>query len=817
VVREQELAARQFGRAMSLLELGDLAGAEHLLRESLSLSPKRLSLFVNLSHVLNLQSKFHEAFEVASRGLLHHPDSADLVFNLGTAALGDGIPSAARGPLERISASSPNLPQIHRLLAQVYDRCGDLPAALRSYESVVSLDPSDHGSIANAGAIANDLRDYKRAHALTLRALSMVPESGYLISNLGVALLGLGKHEEAVSMHQRCVQLLPLYAEGWFNLGSALNKLRRFEDAKSAVQRGLDLKPESPVGWSNLGAAYAGLRRFDRAIECQERALKIDGSYSAALANIGGCLSLMGRAREAIGHYERFVLLDDSRADVWQDMGDCHLEIRNFESAIRCYERSADLGGEDNLGFASALYARMFIHDWHNFEQSIVELRKRLQQGDMCVHAFASLGLLDAPEMHRKLAEAIQLRKLSSNSTAKAPLGDESRPDEESLQTHQRLTVSDSTGRRTRIGYFSADFNDHAVSRLCIGLWEAHNKDSYEIHAFSFRQIPDSSMGKRIVEIFDRVHSVSELSDDEVAELSRKLGIDIAVDLSGFTSGCRPEIFSHEPAPVVFNFLGYPGTLGGASHHYIVADSFIIPEGFEGNYSEKIIRLDISYQPNDPTREVEVMPIPEMDARRDRFKFGCFNNSYKITPDVFDTWLEILASCSGSDLYLLESNPSATLALLARCSARGVDQSRLIFLPRAPLGVHLYRTSLLDVFLDTAPYNAHTTASDALWVGVPVLTLPGRSFASRVAGSLLTHMGLGWCVANSRAEYLEKARQLYSDTERLASLKSQIGFRNARSPLFDSARYAKSFEAAVSAAHTRAVKGLPPADINIKR
>jgi predicted O-linked N-acetylglucosamine transferase (SPINDLY family) len=312
------------------------------------------------------------------------------------------------------------------------------------------------------------------------------------------------------------------------------------------------------------------------------------------------------------------------------------------------------------------------------------------------------------------------------------------------------------------------------------------------------------------------LYEVADWSDDAVVKRCKDEHVDIAIDLSGFTAGCRPEIFSKRPAPVVINFLGFPASMGSGFHDYIVTDWIVAPAGSERLYAERLIRLGVPYQPNDPSRKLSAVNPQEAIFNGPRFRFGCFNNQYKITPECFSAWMDILRACPDSDLYLLFSSNEAARNLRSKAESNNVNPSRLIFLPRVPLDVHLGRTSNLDIFLDTYPYNAHTTASDALWAGVPIVTYQGSSFASRVASSFLVHCDLAGCVANSWADYIKIAVWLYSDRAALADLKHKVGVMNSSLPLFNIGAYVSQFECALFAVYLRAQHGAPKRNIHIQ-
>ncbi len=370
---------------------------------------------------------------------------------------------------------------------------------------------------------------------------------------------------------------------------------------------------------------------------------------------------------------------------------------------------------------------------------------------------------------------------------------------------------------RIRVGYFSADFFEHATSRLMVDLFERHDRSRFEFTAFSFGPDTGDALQRRVAAAFERYLDVRGTADDEVARRARELGLDIAVDLKGLTQDCRPGIFASRAAPVQASFVGYPGTMGADFIDYVIADATLVPPGAEADYVEKIAYLPDSYQPNDST-----CPFPEGAFPREElglpaagFVFCCFNDNYKILPAVFACWMRVLGRVEGSVLWLLEDNETAARNLRAEAARAGLDPGRLVFAPRRPLQEHLRRHLSAGLFLDTAPYNAHTTASDALWAGLPVLTCPGETFASRVAASLLTAVGLPELIARTPQEYEDLAVALATDPGRLAALRSRLEAGRRTAPLFDTPRFARHLEALYEAMHEQHLAGLAPDHLRV--
>jgi predicted O-linked N-acetylglucosamine transferase (SPINDLY family) len=371
---------------------------------------------------------------------------------------------------------------------------------------------------------------------------------------------------------------------------------------------------------------------------------------------------------------------------------------------------------------------------------------------------------------------------------------------------------------KIRIGYYSEDFREHPVTYLITELFELHNKDQFELFGFYLGPPDSSKMHKRVLSAFNQFIDVRLKSDKDIALMSREIGIDIAVDLGGFTGLHRPGIFSYRAAPIQVNYLGYPGTMGAKYIDYIIADLTLIPIESEQYYSEKIVYLPNTYQPNDRNRLVaeKVFTKDELDLPKDSFVFCCFNNSFKITPDTFDGWMRILKAVKNSVLWLLEDNPITKLNLRKEAQVRGIDSSRLIFAKRMFPSENLARHQAADLFLDTLPYNAHTTASDALWVGLPILTCMGKSFASRVAASLLNAIELPELITTTQEQYEAKAIELATNPEKLKAIKYKLERNRFTTALFDTPRFTKHIEAAYKQMYERYQTDLQPNNIYIE-
>jgi protein O-GlcNAc transferase len=537
----------------------------------------------------------------------------------------------------------------------------------------------------------------------------------------------------------------------------------RFEDALRLLDKAVATEPQNSRLWNNRGAALAAMKRYEAAQESFTRALSLEPELIGALANRAPVLMHLCRYEDAIADYERL---------------------------LRDHEGPPFTRG--NL-----IRAKLQCCDWQGLREEWGRALRDMRTGKPAIPPMVSAALCETPK-DQLLASRIL-------SDVRYPAASPSWKGE--IYRHERI----------RIGYLSADFHAHATATLMAGLLEAHDRARFEIFAFAFGPDDRSPMRNRLANAFEHFLPLQGKTDNEIAGLVRANEIDIAVDLKGFTDGARPAIFSSRPAPLQVNYLGFPATMGAPYMDYIIADPIVIPAGNSSHYSEKIAYLPHSYQPNDnsrmsgetPTRAQERLPPGG-------FVFCCFNSSYKITPQVFDIWMQLLGQVNGSVLWLLGDTPAAERNLRREVVSRGVAAERIVFAARKPVSEHLARHRLADLFLDTRPYNAHTTASDALWMGLPLVTCPGATFPSRVAASLLTTIGMPELVTGSPDEYHRLALTLARTPERLAAIRAKLARNREASPLFDAALCARHIESAYMMMHERQQRGEPPVSFTVK-
>jgi protein O-GlcNAc transferase len=745
------------------------------------------------------QGRLDEAEAVYRELLKSRPSAVEVLLALGVLQAQRQNLAEAAELMGRAAEADPGNVAAHMNRGNLLRGLGRNQEALASYEQLLEVIPGNVDALTNRGVVLLDLGQREKALASFEAVLAAVPghrEAG--LRRCGV-LKALGRQEEALAGYEQVLAVAPDDVAALFNRGLVLAALGRLEEAVAGYDRALAIKPDYVEVLINRGIALTRLGRTTEALESYDRAVACNPGYAEAFNNRGALLADMGRYDAALEDYHRALEIKpdfpgflDNRAGLFRLTG-------QHERAARDYSRLLELNPGDGRALGYKLYANIQICKWDQHEVDKKQLTRHIM-ADANILPFTALLLSDSGEAQLRCARNYARRKYPA---AAKPLWSGER------YSHDRI----------RIAYISADFHLHATAQLMAELFERHDRRQFEVSAWSFGPETGDAMRARLRRAFEHFNDVRDASDDDVAARLRAAEVDIAVDLKGYSKGCRPAIFARRPAPVQVNYLVYPGSTGAECMDYIIGDAEVIPEGHEAFFSEQVVRLPDSYQVNDSKREIAAR-IPgraEAGLPESGFVFCCFNNNYKITPEVFDVWMRLLQRVEGSVLWLLQDNAAATRNLRLEAAARGVDAGRLVFAPRMPPPDHLARHRLADLFLDTLPCNAHTTASDALWAGLPVLTCRGRFFVGRVAASLLRATGLPELIADDLAAYEALAFRLATTPELLAGIKSRLARNRASHPLFDIDQYRRHLESAYVAMHERCQQGEPPLGFSVRQ
>jgi protein O-GlcNAc transferase len=677
-------------------------------------------------------------------------------------------------------------------------QAGRLDEAESLYRALLAVDKKHVRVLQMLGLLMARRGRYDESERLLRDALRLKPNEAGWQFNYGNVLVALGRFDDAMAAFDKTLALNPRFADAHLNRGALFVRQKRFDDAIACFDAAIAINPAYAAAHSNRGHALEELRRFDDAVASHGKAVALDPSRADLLAARANALHKLKRFDEALADIAQALALAPGNAEYLYNRGNILYELKRYEEAFAAYD--AAFQREPKLEFLEGdrLFTKLLFCDWTQWEAKTSHLAAEIAAGRPASRPFSFLPVPASPSLQLTCAKGFSQRQCPSL----MPLWRGKRYD------HDRI----------RIAYLSADFREHPVAHLLAGVLENHDRARFETVAISFGPDDAGPIRNRIERAFERFLDVRDKSDAEIAQLLHDAEIDIAVDLMGPTQGARPGILSFRPAPIQALYLGYAGSSGAGHIDYIIADKIVIPDDEQQFYSEKIVYLPDTYMATDTRRAVaaHTPSRAEQGLPESGVVFCSFNNSYKITPPVFDVWMRLLREIDGSVLWLSHINDAATANLRREAEARGVWPERLVFAPRVALNEdHLARYRQADLFLDTQPFGAHSTASDALWAGVPVLTCAGSTFASRVAASLLHAIGLDDLVTTSLPAYEALALALARDRMRLDAVRGRIAERRASWPLFDTERFTRNLEAAYTMMWERCRRGEPPALITM--
>jgi predicted O-linked N-acetylglucosamine transferase (SPINDLY family) len=641
---------------------------------------------------------------------------------------------------------------------------GRLDEAERLYQSVLAQNPSHFGALHFTGMIQIQRGQHEQGVHWIGRALEIRPDDVAALSNLGHALHVLRRLDESLECCDHALRIQPDNPEALNNRGNVLLDFGQFEAALACYDRALQVKPTFPQAHDNRGNVLRALGRLEEALECHRRALQIWPDYPMALDNCGRVLRELKRYDEAAPLFARLLAVAPKHP---------YAPGLLFDTRLNCCE-------------------------WTGYDAAVAALSAGIERGERLdvPHAFSSYAL--SPQAQLKCA---QTYAASECPTVASPFRGPAK----------------SQGERIHIAYLSADFRNHPVPQLMAGLFENHDRSRFKTTGVSFGPNDGSPMRRRLEGAFEHFIDVRDKRDHEIVAMLRDAGVDIAIDLMGFTAHHRVRLLAQRVAPLQVNYLGFTATMGVPFIDYIIADRHVIPARHESAYVEKVVRLPDTYlATDDKLRIAEETPSrASLGLPESGFVFCSFNNSFKIRPYVFDVWMRLLRDIDGSVLWLLDDNAMAKATLRRQAEQRGVAPERLVFAPRAPIDFHLARHRQADLFLDTFPYNAHTTAADALWAGLPLVTVAGETLVSRVATSLLTAIGLPELATDTLADYESLARTLARTPARLADVRARLAKVRLDAPLFDTPRFTRHIESAYTTMFERYRRGEAPAAFDV--
>lgn len=663
--------------------------------------------------------------------------------------------------------------------------------ALNYINRSIKLNPKNSIAFSNKGNILKELGRHSEASLAYEKAIHIDSKNPEAFNNLGNLQQDLGYYSQAIASYENAIKLAPSYSEAYSNKGNALEKLGLYDESLAMYEKALKISPQYIDAWLNRSFTLNKLKRFQDALNSCDAAIAIDPNYFLAWVNKGSILSENGFHEKSLHFYDQAILLNGESEIAWASRGSSLVQLKRYEEALFSYEKAYSING--NLGYliGDIVDLKLLIASWPGLDDYIQKMVNNLQQGKKVAR----------PLQFCRAVDSLQLGLLVATKWVSDKFPPRNIFSEAKKSQHQKI----------RLGYFSADFRNHPVSSLTAEIFELHDREKFEVYAFSVKGSGcEDEIRNRLISSFDKFVDLEGKTDLEAAKIAREFEIDIAIDLGGHTEFGPTGIMSHRVAPIQVNYLGYPGTMGADYIDYIIADKVLIPQDLQKFYSEKVVYMPDTYMVDDSKRLPSKYSFKkkDFDLPENKFIFCCFNNSYKFNKKMIDSWCRILNAVPESLLWISENNEIFKKNLVAEFSTVGIKNDRIIFAKRLDtISDHLARLSLADLFLDTHPYNAHTTAVDALKSNVPVLTCLGKTFAGRVSGSLLRAIGLPELITNSLEEYEDAAIKLASKPNKIQALKAMLAQNKDKEALFNTPQFVKNLELAYMQMQQRSAKG----------
>ena len=723
-----------------------------------------------------IQAKFQQALASYQRGEL---DQADRL-------------------CREILADAPDCVDALHLSGIIACQKNDAEAGVKFISQAIGLNPGDaftHSSLGNALA---ELARHEEALASYDRALALNPGFAQAIYNRGNTLGHLGRHEEALAGYDRALAIVPDFPQAHYNRGNTLGHLNRHEESLASYNRALAIVPDFAEALTNRGAALARLNRYEEALASFDRVLTLRPDDIESLNNRGDALGHLKRYPEALPCFDRALVLRPDYIDALYNRATTLRDLKRYDDAAAAFARVLELAPDFPFLKGELLHSKMLCCEWNGIGPLLQSIEMDVRAGKQSAEPFGFQGISSSAGDLKRCAEIYAADKF---------------PPQSALWTGERYNNT-----KIRIGYVSGELRQQAMGVLMTGLFESHDKNRFEVFAFDNGIDDGSKLRQRINKAFDKIVDITRLSDRDAATAIKQGQLDILININGYFGEIRQGIFALRPCPIQVNYLGFPGTIGAEYIDYIIADNRVIPPAHQIHYTEKVVYLPDSYQVNDSKRPIaEYTPTRAEAGLPERgFVFCCFNNNYKITPEMFEVWMRLLKGVEGSVLWLLEDNGVAARNLRREAQARSVAPERLVFAPRMKHDEHLARHRLADLFVDSLPYNAHTTASDALWAGLPVLTCVGTAFPGRVGASLLDAVGLPELITHSLEDYEALALKLATSPDLLADIKAKLARNRTTCPLFDTRRFTRHLDSAFITMWERHQRGEPPVSFTVK-
>jgi protein O-GlcNAc transferase len=742
--------------------------------------------------------RLKEAAKMFETAVNIKPDYAEAHKILGITLKEFGEFEAAIASLKKAILIDSDYVDAHYNLAITLKDFDQLNDAVHSYKRVLEINPNFSEAHNNLGNVFKDLEQLDQAVESYKKAIAINPNFAEAHNNLGNVFKDLEQLDQAVESYKKAISCNQNLFESHYNLGVVLKKLRHLDDAVKSLSNSIVIKPDFADAHNNLGSCFISLGQMTLAIECYEKAIEIKPEYAEAHNNLGNALNILGKFKVGVKCFEKAIAIDPDFAEAYNGLGDAYKKLKKRDKALLCYESAEGINPDMNFILGEIVNTKMHLNIWDDLLVRLKDAKKKIANNEKAIDPFNLMALIDDPSLQRKATEI----RVNSAYPKSGVL-----PKIDYYPKHKKI----------RIGYFSGDFRIHPVAHLTAELYEVHDRDRFEIHAFSFGPDTKDQLNLRIKAGVDYFHDLRSMSHKEVALLARSLEIDIAVDLSGLTDKARTDVFAMSAAPIQLSYIGYLGTMGADYYDYLIADAMMIPKKNQKYYAEKIIYLP-SFQVNDSTESMPDITLTRKDLGlpEEGFVFCCFSNTFKITPTTFDSWARILKKVEGSVLMIYAANELSENNLTKEIIQRGVDSSRLIFGDRFDRPQYLARYRVADLFLDTQPYNAGATASDALRMGLPLLTLRGQSYQSRMGASIVNALNLPELITSTSEEYESFAIELALVPEKFKTIKDKLVNNLPTALLYNTPAFTRHLESAYTQMYENFHQGLNPDHIYIE-